>query len=99
MILTKGARHGYHILVSKKADFAKLDKSRKFQSISEAKSSKMYAYHVSGPLTFWPRKLTVVAMDYTWRIQRNPHGAKIESSKDCLHRASTNGESGISRSS
>lgn len=40
-------RHGYHIAVSKKADFAKLDKTRKFQSISEAKSVKVYNYHVS----------------------------------------------------
>jgi len=39
-------RHGYHIAVSKKADFAKLDKTRKFQSISEAKSVKVYNYHV-----------------------------------------------------
>jgi len=47
LILTKGMRHGYHIAVSKKADFAKLDKTRKFQSISEAKSVKVYNYHVS----------------------------------------------------
>jgi hypothetical protein len=47
LILTKGMRHGYHIVVSKKADFAKLDKTRKFQSISEAKNVKIYAYHVS----------------------------------------------------
>jgi len=47
LILTKGIRHGYHILVSKKADFAKLDKTRKFQSLSEAKNVKAYAHHVS----------------------------------------------------
>jgi hypothetical protein len=47
LILTKGFRHGYHIAVSKKGDLAKLDKTRKFQSISEAKSVKVYAYHVS----------------------------------------------------
>jgi hypothetical protein len=47
LILTKGMRHGYHIVVSKKSDFARLDKSRKFQNVSEAKSVKVYVYHVS----------------------------------------------------
>jgi hypothetical protein len=56
LILTKGLRHGYHIVVSKKADSAKLDKTRKFQSISEAKNGKIFAHHVSRhPLALYTR--------------------------------------------
>jgi hypothetical protein len=47
LILTKGMRHGYHILLSRRSDFAKLDKTRKFQGMSEAKNVKAYAYAVS----------------------------------------------------
>lgn len=49
LILTKGTRFGYHILLSKRSDFSKLDKTRKFQGISEAKTVKAYAYSVSRP--------------------------------------------------
>lgn len=46
LMLTKGFRHGYHILVNRKSDYVKLDKTRSFKSLSEGRSVKAYAYMV-----------------------------------------------------
>jgi predicted RNase H-like nuclease (RuvC/YqgF family) len=50
LILTKGFRNGYHVLLNKKSDFAKLDKTKRFQVLSEGRSVKAYALMVSHPL-------------------------------------------------
>ena len=47
LILTKGFRNGYHVLLNKKSDFAKLDKTKRFQVLSEGRSVKAYALMVS----------------------------------------------------
>ena len=47
LILTKGFRNGYHVLLNKKSDFAKLDKTKRFQALSEGRSVKAYALMVS----------------------------------------------------
>ncbi|EIW73297.1 hypothetical protein TREMEDRAFT_70943 [Tremella mesenterica DSM 1558] len=44
LLLVKGLRHGYHILLQKKAEYVHLDKSEMFEVISESRSTKAYAY-------------------------------------------------------
>ncbi len=44
--MTKGFRHGYLVMVYKKAEFEKLVKSRQFQVISEGRSQSAFTYNV-----------------------------------------------------
>ena len=48
LILSKAMRHGYHVLLTRKSEFLKVDKSKRLEAISEGRSVKAYAYTVSG---------------------------------------------------